>query len=261
MRTVPYPKLFITIISLTVSATVIAQQRTIIFRSGANNVWKVPSNVSIITIEAWGGGGGGGNATGGQGAGYFKAQFPVKANAAVSCVIGTGGNGGIIGNDGANTNVVYQEPGKSIAFTASGGQGGANNNSLVKGDFSFTTLTPVESWNLYWIGAVGQLGSITKTIALTATDGNNVMSSEAGGDGGESGNSVNTKGWGGSATAVLKPNKPFTNYVVILPLTKKLPTAGIQPGGGGGAMPDLSTPSTTKEKGAIGGDGLVIITY
>src|SRR5262245_57997988 len=128
----PYLRLCAFILPLTLSIHVTAQQKTIVFRSGANNTWKVPDNVSSITIEAWGGGGGGGNTTGGQGSGYFKVQFPVKASATISCIVGAGGNGGIIGNDGANTNIVYTETGRSIAFTASGGQGGANNNSLVK---------------------------------------------------------------------------------------------------------------------------------
>lgn len=236
-----------------------AQQRTVVYNSGINNIWVVPAGVTSVTIEAWGGGGGGSNKTGGQGGGYFKVQFQILPGSQIASAIGNGGLGGsTIAGDGTSTEVTYtQTDGRRIQFVAGGGQGGNNTASGVRGDYSYTSQNT--NWQLYWVGFVGSFGSVTQTIAIAKIDAASYLWSEKGGDGGTAGNRANTNGWGGSSTCIMRQGT--TGFSVLSNSFFKPAIPGVQPGGGGGAMPNLNPSTSMQATGAPGAGGLVIITY
>ncbi len=87
--------------------------------------WTVPTNVTDVFVEAWGGGGGGASAGGGAGGTYAYASGKVTPGESITITIGTGGTAASteagIATDGGNTSV----GGSLFSLTARGG-GGAN---------------------------------------------------------------------------------------------------------------------------------------
>ena len=108
-----------------------------------SGTWRVPSNVSRITVELWGGGGGGaggasglagsGGPGGGGGAGgsgaYVRANVPVKPGEIYSITVGAPGTGGRgesrdgaqPGGDGGDTTLSLD---RTVLLVARGGMGG-----------------------------------------------------------------------------------------------------------------------------------------
>lgn len=238
-----------------------AQQSTVLFKNGINNVWVVPQGIKSVTIEGWGGGGGGGHFAGGQGGGYFRVQLSVVPGSQIACAIGLGGQGGKqSGGNGNDTEVNYteQSSGKRIRFIAQGGMGASSTASTPKGGYDFSSQT---LWSLNWSGKAGQPGSVTQTTALTVNTEGQIVWAEAGGNGGDGGASLNSGGFGGSATCLKKQNKPLLTYSVVTNLGSRAATSGIQPAGGGGGIPNLNPSGSDAPIGASGGDGLVIISF
>lgn len=91
--------------------------------------WTVPSNVTRVFVEVWGGGGGGGggagNTAGGGagGAGYAEGFIDVTPGASVSVVVGAAGAGGGTGGNGGTSSFAG-------VITATGGTGGGDGTGV-----------------------------------------------------------------------------------------------------------------------------------
>ncbi len=148
------------------------------------NTWQVPTEVTEIMIEAWGGGGAGGGSIsngygGGGGAGgqYAKRNLTVTPSTTFNIFIAssiTGGTGD--GSQGYNTSFFNSTGNYVVAMGGEGGKGGINKAA-----------------------GAGGLGSISGGVGTTIYGGGNgyTGSSSGGGGGGGSG----TTGWGGNSTS------------------------------------------------------------
>jgi hypothetical protein len=97
--------------------------------------WTVPTGVTSIVVEAWGGGGGGGRGNGSYGAGsggsgsYVRKTIPVVAGQIVGIDVGHGGAGrtssGGQGETGGTTTVRYPNSSPTWTLIAGGGTGGS----------------------------------------------------------------------------------------------------------------------------------------
>lgn len=242
--------------------------RTIIFAT--SGTWSVPpnANASAITVEAWGGGGGGSFVGGGQGGSYFMAKFAITANQQIRLTIGTAGTGAPIGGDkGGNGGTTTVDSGSGLTFQAGGGAGAGTGGM---GTYSGPPV-PLSGSTFYFRGAVGQFGSSSKLLSTSIIDATHTVATSTGGDGGEAGNSPNTKGFGGAEACVLTPPSsvfqpyqcnpyPAWGTVIGAGVLGTGPTPGVTPGGGGGGAPLLSGLSK-KITAANGAPGLVVITY
>jgi len=257
----------LTLLSLSLAAigqTPTAANRTLIFSgqncNNAGCVIKLPANVSVITVEAWGGGAGGYLYAGGQGGGYFKAILTVTDYTVptlqlnVSVGLGGAGSATSTSNAGLNTTISFTDPTGlgAVNLVAYGGNSGTFPGGYGNPGQGSGTVSAVR---YYFRGAAGQYGSNSKITAVAANATNYVMSG-TGGDGGESGGSTNSKGHGGSEVCWVQSvvgvascsNGIFTHITG---------SNGAEPGGGGGGAPNL----TQKVAGGAGGNGLLIITY
>jgi hypothetical protein len=90
----------------------------------ASTTFTVPSGVTSLTVEAYGGGGGGGVSSSGEGGGgggaYAKSTFPVNSGDSYDITIGTGG---AVGSDGTDTLI---KPSTVIEVIAAGGTAGGS---------------------------------------------------------------------------------------------------------------------------------------
>ena len=187
-----------------------------------NGIFVVPSNVTRIKVELWGGGGGGGKSAMGAGAGgggaggYAFNIFSVIPGTNFTVTVGIGGTNGVAGTfstfagsagalmgaagGGAGTNA-------TSSTTGGGGIGGATTNSIVP-----------------FAGSAGDGGS-----TLTGAGGNGASASgEFGGTG----------GWGDAGGAGRNATGPGA-------------------GGGGGA----TSSNSNGNPGGTGGSGLVVFYY
>jgi hypothetical protein len=86
----------------------------------------VPSGVTLITVQAWGGGGGGNSydGCGGGAGGYVDGTLPVSPGAVYNITVGVGGIGTISNVNQAGGSGSLSSFGQSGIFTAGGGVGG-----------------------------------------------------------------------------------------------------------------------------------------
>lgn len=199
-----------------------------------NGTFSVPTNVTRIKVELWGGGGGGGKGTssgwnggGGGAGGYAFNVFNVLPGTNFTVTVGIGGTNTVAGTfssfgtmlgasgGGAGTNATSSANG-------GGGIGGATTNSIVSFGLGMATTNSI----VLFAGSTGETGG-----SFGGGKGASAIG-PLGGTGGLGGVSPNgtASGAGGSATGA---------------------------GAGGGGSSAGSNPAP----GGTGGPGLVIVTY
>ena len=257
---------FITIFILFATETSNAQQ--VILTSGSS--WTVPSNVSSITVECWGGGGGGGgvaypNATsncsaggGGGGGAYAKAILSVNPGSTYNYTIGAGGSGGGSGaNNGSiggtttfNTNSVVAVGG---GFGGKGNNGAAGPLLGVAGSGGSSALC---TGDIKWSGGNGAAGFGTLTACVsgaggggagTNSNGNSAVNNIAGAASGNGGGS----GGAGCVSSSSTANNGQTGIVGF--------TYG--GGGSGGRFCKYTSIGTSNKAGGAGASGVIIISW
>ncbi len=210
----------------------------------ANGSFIVPSGVTRVMVEAWGGGGGGGgghwNPTnsggGGGGAGaYAKGIFGVSANATYAITIGAGGGGGnacngcdgVDGGDGRNSSF-------GALLTAAGGGGGTGGKSGQVGGMGPGGAASAPTAQIVSIaGASGGYGGYGYV--------GDMASGGAGGTAGGGG------GAGGAANSASTPGASCVGHGVIP--------------GGGGAGGEVYEDGVNARPGCAGAHGRVIVWY
>lgn len=114
------------------SAFLFAQTMTVVDLTASTGTFVVPSGITQLTVECWGGGGGGGRATegwsgnacsGGGGGAYAKKTILVTPGQSISYAIGAGGSGGSGNNPGGDTWFLSQ-----TTVLAKGGEGVSNDD-------------------------------------------------------------------------------------------------------------------------------------
>jgi hypothetical protein len=166
----------------------------------ANGTFAVPSNVTRIKVELWGGGGGGGkgnnpsgNGGGGGAGGYACNVFNVTGGANYSVTVGVGGTSTVAGTFSSFGTLLGASGGSaggnaSVSVNGSGGSGGTVTNSLV----SYTGATG-EVGGIYAGGngasALGPIGGTGGYGSATASNGGSVVGGNATGPGGGGGGS------------------------------------------------------------------------
>jgi hypothetical protein len=229
--------------------------RTVTFTRPGVNTWTVPSGVTNITAEMWGGGAAGAAGGGGGGGGcYTKGTTNVTAGTTLTFNVGKGGvaNTGRLAKDQA-----ARHGSDTVVRGATGTLHAPGGSSSVVGGTNGGTGSPKF--------ATVESGC---TITLSTAGGNGGNSpGGAGGGGGTSG--------GRTANGIRGGDSPrgSNNYASGGPATVTsdgggnggkgadvggTPTRGSQPGGGGGGG---YTKGVANYSGAAGGDGKIIITY
>jgi hypothetical protein len=137
------------------------------FKVGDPIFWVVPSGVTRIQVELWGGSGGGGGGgwlagSGGGGAGYVRAVLAVIPGHLLKVFVGIGGAGGtsgVAGSNGFDTSL-YTSDGRNILIARGGGYGGSGNSQVAgsPGDF-------------YWESNYGDVVSALGTRGEPGTSG------------------------------------------------------------------------------------------
>ncbi|MCU0832917.1 MAG: hypothetical protein MUC77_00575 [Chromatiaceae bacterium] len=214
-------------------------QVTDTFDTPGTTTWTVPTGVTSITVEAWGGGGGGGGragssgtatARGGGGGAYARGVLTVTPGSTYTLTVGAGGAGGAAGaNAGsAGGNSTF---GVGPLVRAAGGSGGSAATS----------------------GAGGLGGTLADSIGDLRFRGGNANSGGGGGAGstGEGGDTTGTTG--GTGTPVGGGNGGSA------PTT----TNGAAPGSpyGGGGSGARRAIGGAAQAGGAGGNGGIRITY
>lgn len=202
--------------------------------------WTVPSGITSVTVEAWGGGGGGGgrynqsgSSGGGGGGAYAKATINVTPGNSYEYTIGDGGAGTVNilaitdGSDGGDTywgngSELLAAGGKGGSGTTIGGAGGLSADSVGEGKYDGGN-------GANGSGTVGGGGGGGAGNTSAGNSANGQTGAERNGDGGSGGN-------GGSNA----------NGVV-----------GVAYGGGGGG----SGRSSSNRYGQSGASGMIRIAY
>lgn len=192
-----------------------------VFSNAGSTSWTVPSNVTKVFVQVWGGGGGGGGGSAasiggsGGGAGGYGADFlTVTPSASISVIVGSGGSAGSSGGNGT--------AGGSSSFGSLSATGGSAGQST--GQQPVAGGTSSASINIS--GGTGSAASGFVVVSLGGSGGT------AGGGGGSGG--------GGSSVG----STPGA--------------AGAAPGGGGGGG---GNGALSAASGGAGGTGRVIVWY
>lgn len=223
-------------------------QTTVTYSTAGTYNWTVPTGVTSIQVEAWGGGGGGGGATaatgrsggGGAGGAYVKnTNVTVIAGTTYTITVGAGGVAGtsssatVNGAAGGSSTAVFG----STTITAVGG-GGANGGA--SGAVSGAGGTGTNSGNAGFSGSFNYAGG-------------NGASGLGGSYGGGGGGSAGSSGIGANASTSVAGGIGATGAALGFP-----GTVGGSPGGGGSGG---ATSAATGKAGGAGGAGQIIITY
>lgn len=203
-----------------------------------SGTFTVPTGVTSLTVEAWGGGGKGGsivsatNAVGGGGGGaYAKKIMTVVPGEQYTYVVGTGSTSNAAGGDSsfsslAPTTLVRAKGGSSVADnTATGAIGGLTSGCI--GDISYNGGSGAAGSNGTYSGGGGSSAG-TASNGTTATNRIGATAPAGGGNGGSGRNS---------------DNNGFSGTI---------------PGGGGGGAFRTSSGNRT---GGSGGNGQIKITF
>jgi uncharacterized protein (TIGR02145 family) len=208
--------------------------------------WTVPTGVSSVKVELWGGGGAGGGAVGfawlvslagggGGGGAYNTGIYNVSSGQQYSVTKGTGGTCSA-GADGGN-GIASSFSGYSISLTANGGNGGKKGVA--------TNGTGGTGGTGYYNGGTG--GSSSGNGAGGGGGAGNL------GNGGDGSNSAAGTGGNGTSTSYKGGNGGGT-----VSSTKDGYSGNAPGGGGGGARSNLLT---SFKKGGSGAEGQIVLTY
>lgn len=208
-----------------------AQTQSVTFTS--SGIWTVPTGVTQITVEAWGGGGAGGNisggntigiARGGGGGAYARGTLNVISGTIYTVVVGNGGS-----NPGGSGNPSLFGTGPLIL--AAGGNGGSSNTS----------------------GNGGTGGTLAGSIGDIVYRGGNAV---AGGGGGAGSN-----GQGGDANGSIggfgTPESGGNGGSV--PTGNNNGNSGFNFGGGGSGA--IKSNNGSPQTGGSGADGRIVISW
>jgi hypothetical protein len=211
-------------------------QQIIVFSSPGTIIWTVPSEVSQITVEAWGGGGGGAAGTfssgggGGGGGGYGEGTFNVTSGAVYAVVVGSGSYGSYSNGGSSSFGSLVTSTGGSDG----GSSGGSGGTSIVDS----SAQSPMTS--------TGMAGGNSNRSCSPTGGNNNGLNMTGGCNGGSAGGSSGGNGgMGGTAgpTACIAATK------------------GQAPGGGGGGGGAAWGSGICSDDGDAGSVGEVKITY
>lgn len=208
--------------------------------------WTVPAGVTRIMVELWGAGGGGSKGAGGGGGGYLMAILNVNPGDVIPYIIGDPGiGGGTAGTNGGNSSITVGIAG----LYAMGGQGGQSNG--IENYFGKGGTFDVSNSHIFgrsYFGINGEPGLLNK-IEYSQKSATEFIVSSTGGNGGNSPRVPNT---GGKGRAFMK------NLSTSATILSSVNSAGLQPGGGGGAGFD---DGGTSADGAQGSFGMILIHY
>lgn len=209
-----------------------------------NGTFTVPSEITAIRVEAWGGGGAGGSAFGilltnvsgggGGGGAYNNTTFSVVPGQQYTIAIGLGGT-----TNGANGGA-SQVLGFAGTLTANGGSGGESAGALL--------LTNMGS------GGSGGVGFYNGGTGSTGVTNNSGAGGGGADDAGNGGNPSGTNGGTGGAGSVSGGNGANSAT------GNNSGNNGSFPGGGGSGGRSAALVSFTNRAGGQGGNGLVRIT-
>jgi hypothetical protein len=173
------------------------------FSAGASNciqTWTVPTGVTSILVECWGGGGGGSNGSGGGGGGYITAKIDVTSASIANFSIGAGGQYSSGTADGINGGTTTFNIGSST-ISATGGGGGIYLSNLFQSISSPFNLNNGGNYSAIgltnkFFGLSGKSGLATEKsyIQVNATEFATVYKF---GDGGDAGNALGSGAKGG----------------------------------------------------------------
>jgi hypothetical protein len=172
----------------------------------ASGTFTIPSGVTRVMVEVWGGGGGGGGksganyaGTGGGAGGYAKSLFTVSSN--ITVTIGPGGAGGTGGGTGGNgTAGTASSVSVGAVLMAGGGAAGKGNDPTIAYTAAGGVPTATSASSL---GITGYAGAASVGGAVGGAGGN----APSGGAGGQicgssaTGNAGFVPGGGGSGGA------------------------------------------------------------
>lgn len=209
----------------------------------SNGTFIVPSGVTQITVEAWGGGGGGGEGllgvfTGGGGGGgaYARATITVTPEASYPVTVGSGGTAARDGGDSwFDDGSKVRAKGGARGSSDSPGAGGSDANSVALG-----------TNEAKYSGGKGGSGS---SILNVVGGGGGGGAAGSGGSGGDGGNGGLTAGSGGSGGPGTSPAGSGGSALLA-------PGSGNSPGGGGGGAGTLDLAIE-----GSGANGRVVISW
>ena len=228
----------------------------------------VPSGVSSITIECWGGGGGGGgsfgsnsNTTGSAGGGggggaYSKKTISVLAGQIYTITIGAGGTAGAAGANAGGTGGSTIVTGTGGTVTASGGAGGSG-APINTGAAAGVGGAIGTGYDAVYKGGNGSAGASDGVNETGGGGGGGAGNANAGGNASTSVDVASTGGTGGTGSPNTAPYIGATGAGSTATSSNSTGTDGSAPGGGasGGAS------YKTSKAGGTGGQGQVVITY
>ncbi|RBN50187.1 LamG-like jellyroll fold domain-containing protein [Flavobacterium psychrolimnae] len=220
-------KLFSTLIFILISSVGFSQSQT--FSTAGTNTFIVPSGITTLQIEAWGGGGKGGSRTtagtsgGGGGGAYVKKSVTVIAGNTYNLQVGAGSNTATTTTASdtwfSNATTVLAKGGNSVANNSATGANGGGTGSigtLLSGGKGADGTT----------GKYGGGGGSSAGITLAGTDASNASGAIAPYGGGK----------GGDARSI----------------TDGAGNVGLVPGGGGGGAYRTTTGTSNGGNGATG---------
>jgi len=207
--------------------------------------WPIPSGVTKILVELWGGGGGGNVHGGGGGGAYAKVLYDVAPSQNLFYSVGDGGAGALNANagGGGNTNVTYG----TTSVNANGGSGASYNNA----NYGSAGSGGTANCNVggYTFISVQGKGGTPFSVSYHTFNATTFYQTGRGGNGGDGGN---TDGTGGIGTFYVGNNG--TNGI----LSNQLGGSAVIPGGGGHGTYSFGGNTTV---GGIGARGKIIIHY
>jgi len=168
-------------------------KNAVTFTAVGANTWVVPAGVTKVRVEVWGGGGGAsGNGSGGGG-GYVTGVFTVSGGN-VSYTVGAAGNAGLpAATNGGQSSASYG----AFFVNAVGGEG--DNSAAIFAVAAGGSFNGSSAAGFY--GAAGEAGAQNRFegYQLNSTT---YRENQAGGKGGDGGNTVNTGGKGGGSSGI-----------------------------------------------------------
>ncbi len=249
---------------LLVGMAFVAQATT--FTYNTSGTWVVPSGVTSVTFEIWGGGGGGGGASGngsftngttgggGGGGGYSVLTLNVVAGNTYVYTVGASGAGGSGGGSAtAASGGATSISGFGItSFSAAGGTGGHCSPTDNTNGASGTGGTGVGG-STNRLGGNGSVGTVSATSY--GGGGGGAGGNGSNGSNGAAGTGAANGGAGGSVGTFTAGGNGGTGWIGSF--TGGAGTAGAIPGGGGGGGGSWHS----NVSGGAGGSGQVKISY
>lgn len=175
----------------------------------SSGTFTVPTNVTRIKVEIWGGGGGGGNGSssypggGGGAGGYIFNVFNVTPGTSYTVTIGSGGNAGASGTSSSFGALMSAAGGHAGSAGGSGGSGAGGSGGTTSGGVGPLVGSAGDGGSTFTgaggngASAAGDLGGSGGWGDAGSPPGNNSNGNGAGGGGGAAGGGGGGTGGGG----------------------------------------------------------------